>query len=206
MARDTEQNVASPDPQSGGTPPKRRLRWRRGVLAVSLALNLAVVGLVAGAVLRGPPDRDVSGGRMMGARDIGFGPYLAALDDSDRKTIGRDFVRRVGSPSQMRTRIEDHFSEVLGALQREPFAPEVFEAALDSQLDELRAWQAAGVQSLVAHVDSMSEAQRVDFTARLESVIANPPRDLNKRDAGKGGKSGFDKEGFERPEQPDARN
>ena len=55
--------------------PKKPMRWGRYVLFGSLALNLLIVGMVAGALFGGHRDRD----RNPLLRDIGFGPFVQAL-------------------------------------------------------------------------------------------------------------------------------
>ena len=58
-------------------------RGLRIALAISVALNLAIAGLVAGAVLR----NHAPGGREDVARELGFGPFTEALSREDRRAL-----------------------------------------------------------------------------------------------------------------------
>jgi Heavy-metal resistance len=59
--------------------PRAPGRWMRVALVLSLAVNLLVAGMAVGVALRGgPPETAV--------RDLGFGPFAAALSPADRDT------------------------------------------------------------------------------------------------------------------------
>ena len=60
----------------------------RIALAVSVALNLAVVGVVAGAALK----HGGSGHEM--ERDSGFGPFSEALSREDRRALRGQILQR----------------------------------------------------------------------------------------------------------------
>src|SRR5690606_38676390 len=57
-ARRADPVNATPTPPAPATRPRR---WTRWLLVVSLGLNLLVIGLAAGTILRGPPDRPMAG-------------------------------------------------------------------------------------------------------------------------------------------------
>ena len=104
------------DPQTNAPPPPLP-STSRGVkiaLAVSVALNLAVAGLAAGAWLRDGP----RGGM---PRDMSFGPFSEALDDADRKSIRRSLLERVGEFREQRKAAKAEFEALLVALRAEPF-------------------------------------------------------------------------------------
>ncbi len=71
------------------TAPKRPRRWRDWLLVASLGLNLAILGLAAGAILRGPPERMAAG--------PGLWQYARALPDPYRQDSARRCARAAAS-------------------------------------------------------------------------------------------------------------
>ena len=89
--KDSPKTQASPVPATGAP------RWMKVLLAVSLAINLGVLGLVGGAALRGAGDRG-----WPDVREIGFGPFSDALSPQDRQELRRAFLQDGGNPREMR--------------------------------------------------------------------------------------------------------
>ena len=150
------------------------------LLAVSLALNLAVVGTVAGVALRGHDDMRPS---RMAVRDLHFGPFTDALTRDQRRAMLRDFVEKGPGLREMRTQMRGDFNAVLAALRATPFDPATFRAVVESQSDRIAARAEAGRDALVTLVLQMSDADRAAFVQRLESALARrgdnegrPPR------------------------------
>ena len=77
-----------PVPPVPPVPPAASGKGLRIALGISVALNLLVVGLVAGALLRDGDPR----ARMV--RDLDFGPFTEALSPRDREALRRSFVER----------------------------------------------------------------------------------------------------------------
>ncbi len=73
-------------------------RVKTGALAVSLALNLGVLGIVGGAVLAW---RRADRPAMMG-RDLGFGPFTEALSPATARRCARSSGRSRDHPRQTR--------------------------------------------------------------------------------------------------------
>lgn len=139
----------------------------RGVkiaLAVSVALNLAVAGLVAGAWLRDGPHRGMP-------RDMSFGPFSEALDDADRKAIRRGLLERVGEFREQRQAARAEFETLLVALRAEPFDP----AALQSALSAIEARNSErlelGRTLIESRLIEMSPEARKAFADRLEAGL-----------------------------------
>lgn len=150
----------------------------RIVLIVSLALNLAVVGLIAGAALRGGhggPAGDARA-RAMQARDFGFGPYVAALEHSERRIVGRAFIGKAGRPDKARAGAQAQFEEILDALTSEPFDADAFKSKVLIQLDGLAEKQRIGADVIVDHVSAMTPEARATYARRLDQVLKRPPR------------------------------
>lgn len=138
-------------------PPRMRL-WLRIVLGVSLALNLAVVGLGLGAAIRfGGPDR---------ARPpLPLGAMLyRELPREDRRALRDD---RLGTRPERAERRRAEAVELDAALRAVPFDPARvgdFLAAQSRQRNELeQALRAAWL----ARVSKMSDSARAAYADRL---------------------------------------
>ncbi len=124
------------------TPPVRPRRLWRIVLVASLALNLAVGGIVAGSVVsgrlgKGPPR----------SFDLGLGPIARALEPQERRAIGRNLRQnRALRDLDLRGRVD----EVIALLRAEPFDPQALEALMDQQAAEVAGFQARA-QDQTAH-------------------------------------------------------
>ena len=76
-------------PGEAPVPPSKSGRGVRIALAISLGVNLAVVGVFAGAMLR-----DGHGMRGSMVRDLGFGPFTEALSREDRRAMRESLFDR----------------------------------------------------------------------------------------------------------------
>ena len=116
------------DPQTNppGVPPVGPGPVSRGVkiaLALSVALNLAVAGLAVGAWL--------GDGRHHGMpRDMSFGPFSAALDDTDRRAIRKALMERLGEFREQRAATRAEFETLVATLRADPFDSAALKAAL----------------------------------------------------------------------------
>lgn len=156
------------DPQSAPNRP-RTPKYVRAALFVSLALNLAVIGLVAGFIWRGGPD----GGPPRHVRDV-VAPYTAALDKSARRAIGRRIfrdLRQEGSRDDLRARIRAEYAEALTLLRQDPFDPAAFADLLDRQYRRAAQLQQRGQAELVAYVAGMDAQQRQEYAARVSDAL-----------------------------------
>ena len=145
--------------------PPRRLG--RIVLFLSLAFNLLIVGLVAGALLGGPRDRD----RAPALRDLGFGPFVQALPRADRAAMGRAIKREAGSFRENRAELRRQFEAFLTALRAEPFdAAEVARLITDQQ-SRIGERQALGQRLLLERIEAMSASQRAAYADALDKSL-----------------------------------
>ncbi len=143
--------------------PRPRRIWRI-VLVLSLALNLAVVGLVAGFALRGgkqgPPR----------AFDLSMGPIGQALRPEDRRAIAsairqnRDLRPERGKPALFG--VED----MIAALRADPFQPEDFAQSLKILEARQSKMRDAVREAVVAQITAMSDAERAAFAERLQDA------------------------------------
>ena len=151
--------------EPGKTGPSRL--WRI-VFVISLALNLAVVGLVIGAVASGrmgdgPPR----------AFDLGLGPVSRALDPQDRRAIGLSLR---GRTDLRRGDLRAQTALMVAGLRQEPFDPEAMRALMNSQRARFGAVQDAAQAALIDRIAGMSPERRAAFADRLERELSRPPR------------------------------
>lgn len=156
-----------PEPQK-----KSRLPWGRIVLFASLALNLLIVGLVAGVLLR--HDRL---DRQTPLRDLGYGPFGAALSPADRRELARGLLGRAGDLRTNRDAIRAHFAQMLTALRARPYDADAVAALVETQQAKLAERQAIGQELLLERIAAMSDADRAAFADRLERSLRRAGHD-----------------------------
>ena len=159
-------------PQAGGPPPAPMRRSMRYVLIASLAVNLLVLGLVAGAVIRGP-----DGFRAPRGVDLALGPIVAALAPEDRDAIRAELRQREALQLRPRRDRDALIAALLLALRAEPFDPAATQAALNVPRDRALAVQQAVQQSLLARITAMTPAGRLAFADRLSDAMGHGGRD-----------------------------
>lgn len=158
-------------------PPVRGNRGLRIALAISVALNLAVAGLVIGVVLKGPPMPP------MAVRDLGFGPFAGALTDDDRRVLRDAFLARKPDLRAERRAMRADLAAVSGALRADPFVPEVLQAALERGAARTVDLLKVGQGLLLDHVLSMTPEARHALADRLDAAMARGPRGGRNPDA-----------------------
>lgn len=150
-------------PKTAPPDPRRRLRW---ALVVSLAVNLALIGLMAGAVLQ---DRGRTGQRGI---DLSMGPIGAALDAESRAEIGRDIAGRI-KPVEQRRAMQRSFEDIKALLRAETFDAAAFAAAIAAPQARMKDIREAATAALVARVAAMTPAERQELADRIS---LRPPR------------------------------
>lgn len=148
-------------------PPTKAPRWMKVALALSLAANLAVAGLVIGAAL------NLSGpnGRPAMARDLAFGPFSEALTGEQRRALWRGMGEDAPDPRRLRAEFRADLAEVVAQLRAEPFDAAAFRAALERQNARLSGRVEAGRARLSEMVAMMSPGERQAFADRLETRL-----------------------------------
>lgn len=150
------------------------------LLAVSLALNLAVIGTVAGVALRG---RDEGRPMQMAVRDLNFGPFTDALTRDQRRELLREFSQNGPGLREVRAQMRSDFDAVLAALRTTPFDAAAFQATVAAQSQRITARADAGRTALVGLILGMTDAERAEFAERLERSVKH--RDRRDGDKGK---------------------
>ena len=147
--------------------------WVKVILGVSLALNLAIAGVIIGAFARS----DGVGARAGAAPDIAaFGaPYMRALSKSQRRDIARQIRDDLGSDLPDRRARRDMFREVLASLRAEPFDEARLIAATTVQADTAVAVQNAARQAWIGKVSKMSAEERSHYADAVEAGMKRGP-------------------------------
>lgn len=145
-------------------------RWMRILLGLSLALNLLIIGLVGGAMVRfGGPD-----GMRPSPRSIGAilyralpGEHRRALRSHSRQTRGAHVKQRRGQ-----------IMAVSAAIRAVPFDADAVVVVLDAHRSGLDQAQQSLQQAWLAQVEQMSDADRQAYAERLEN---QPKRGWSRR-------------------------
>ncbi len=142
--------------------------WRM-IFVISLALNLAVVGLVVGAVASGrlgdgPPR----------AFDLGLGPVARALDPQERRAIGMALRRDAGL---RRGEMRAQTALMIASLRQDPFNPDALRDVIAEQRARLGDIQNAAQEAFINQITAMSPERRAAFADVLEQELSRPPRE-----------------------------
>lgn len=134
--------------------------WVKLLLALSLALNLAVAGLAAGAWMKGTA-------RGM-PRDLSFGPFSEALSRDDRRALRSALIERAPDFRASREVARAEFATLVAALRAQPFDPDALRAAL-AAIEQRNSDRLEMGRSLIeARLIEMSDEDRRAFADRLE--------------------------------------
>lgn len=161
---------------------KKRGGWGRALLFVSLAANLLVVGVIAGAIIRHDRfDGPMDGHRPTALQDLGFGLYGRALSPSDRREITRTFQEHGPELIANRKQARDQVKTLLGALRADPFDLTSVRTIAAQQHSMLFERHALGQRILIGRIKAMNGQERAAFADRLERLLhRGPVRDTGK--------------------------
>ncbi|MCC6008284.1 MAG: periplasmic heavy metal sensor [Rhodobacteraceae bacterium] len=141
------------------------------VLVISLALNLAVVGLVAGAALRwqgGPPaETSERAGPARGAPVFALGPYGRALDRDGRAEWRAMAMARSDDLARGRAALRADVAALAALLQAEHFDAEAARDLLARQRANARAQEAIAHEILLEQLAGMPAENRRALAERL---------------------------------------
>ncbi len=138
--------------------------WMKVALGVSLALNLAVAGVLVGGALRSHHD----GPRQNMVRELNFGPFTDALSTADRQALRADFFARAPEWRQARLQMRGDMSAILTALRADPFDPAALAVAITKQSDRISRQISLGQELLSQRIAAMTPQERAGFADRLE--------------------------------------
>lgn len=145
--------------------------WMRALLLVSLALNLLVVGIVAGAVAsRRAPDG------IAPPRDPASTLYLRAMPGAHRDAFDAELRRAAGPFRVDREALRAELAATLAVLRADPFEPAAFAERIAAQRRGLAERTAAGDRLIVARIAAMTPDERQAYADRLEKILTRVAR------------------------------
>ncbi len=155
-------------------PPKTRL-WVRVLLGVSLALNLLVLGLIGGAMLRfGGPD-----GMRTPPRSVGAAMFRE-LPRADRRAL------RTGAGEthdQRHVRLKADAKALGAALRATPFDAAAMATLLEGHAKTRADFHISLQRAWLDRIATMSDAERYAYADRLERALNRPKgKDWRKRE------------------------
>jgi uncharacterized membrane protein len=157
------------DAQLSPPGPPQSSRGLKIALVVSVALNLIVAGLVAGAWLGNKHHKGMP-------RDLSFGPFSEAFSPEDRRALRAALSERAGEFRTSREAARAEFEGLLAVLRADPFDPAALAAALTA-IERRNAERLELGRSLIeARVIAMSAGQRQAFADRLEQALRRNPK------------------------------
>lgn len=152
----------SPKPAGG--------RGLRLALAVSVALNLAVAGIVGGSMLRPDGPRGPSM-----PRDLGFGVFTEALTPDNRAALRQRLRQAAPDFGQERRAMAQDLTGIVTALRADPFDSRALDQAMQRQIERLAARLEIGHTLLLEFLTGLSTADRLAFADRLEQTAMRHP-------------------------------
>lgn len=153
---------------SNSIPPRAPMRrGLRILLFVSLALNLIVVGLAAGAFFGGSHKSP----RLPRETDF-MGAFTQALSDRDRREVGREIRRHHRREGIDRAAARVEFEAMLTLIRSTPFDADDLRALLTKQARQGADRRAAAQDIWLSRVASMTDAERQDYADQIEAVLA----------------------------------
>ncbi len=156
-----------PQPASPASGSGRRIRL---ALAVSVALNLAVAGLIGGLWLHDGPE-----GHGDIVRELGFGPFDEALRPEDRDVLKAKVRDHQAELKTARRNMQADAAAILAALRTDPFQPLALDAALKGQEQHLADRLKFGNSLIQDFLVALPQADRLEFADRLENHLRRGP-------------------------------
>lgn len=143
-------------------------RWMKLLLIVSLALNLAVAGLVGGHALRAwqrPPFDKVEREPGLDRRQTRL---LRMVPEAEREEAKRILLARQDEIDRARREMREAHMALIEAIRKEPLDPEQLEQALTRRHEASGAFWQIGSEQLVAIARRLDSAEREKLADRLE--------------------------------------
>jgi uncharacterized membrane protein len=143
--------------------PRRRL-WLRILFGLSLALNLLVLGLAVGTVLRfGGPDEARRPPPVLGAT------LYRELPRDHRRAFRQAMEDMSAARAPGRREMAQQFAS---ALRANPFDVSVLQALLDDHAARRGEWHGAANRALLARLEQMSDVERAAYAERVEEALS----------------------------------
>ncbi|MCV2868792.1 periplasmic heavy metal sensor [Defluviimonas sp. WL0002] len=150
--------------------PRAPGRTLKIALVLSLAVNLLLVGLIAGAAVRhrhggGPGDDRAA-----------FAPYVEALPRAQRGGLRSEMFHRMPDLRDLRRERAEDLAAFVSTLRAEPFDPSAAAAVFDRQMARAGRRLEAGRVLFLDRIAAMSADERREYADRLEQNLAGGRR------------------------------
>ncbi|MEL7115321.1 MAG: periplasmic heavy metal sensor [Pseudomonadota bacterium] len=164
-------DTPTPDPM----PKKRRVPWSKVLLVASLAVNLLVIGLIAGTILgKGPRDRNPV------LRDLGYGPLIAALPSETKREMTAALRSNDGPIRENRRALRRDFETFLDLLRAETVDEARLNEVISRKWSRISERREIGQELLVRQILAMTPGERVAYADKLDRRLRNrgprPPK------------------------------
>ncbi len=160
----------NPDPRAV------KRRWVKPLLIASLAINLAVAGLMVGAVFgdkrHGRHDSPIAGGMR---------PYLSALPEAQRPLVRQKLQENRETLRASRERMRHASRTIRLAIAAEPFDAETLKQAFATQRALYDGLAEGSHNALADIVATMTDVQRAEFLEALVKFRRKPGPDSPKK-------------------------
>jgi uncharacterized membrane protein len=133
--------------------------WLKWALVASLGLNLAVLGVIGGAILKGPPPGPMPG--------VALWHYARALPDPYRRDLGRALRDSRRDWIGRREALRGQRAALAAALTAEPFDAAAVAEVLADERRISGELAARGTELLVAQIARMTPEERAAYAAAL---------------------------------------
>ena len=150
--------------------PKRR-RWLVPLLFVSLAVNLLVVGVVAGAMFSPDGPRHWGGEDHRALRGVVGEPFFRALPVRERRALVRDAAANHDRMRESRASLQERLDAFLMAIRSDPFDADQVARLLADQRQAAIGRQELGEELLLNRLAGMSAEDRASYADALEERL-----------------------------------
>lgn len=150
--------------------PKPR-RWVTPLLFLSLAVNLLIAGLVAGAFLSPDGPRRSGDEDQRAIRGVLGEPFFRALPKDERRAMVRDIIGNREQFREGREVLRERFEGFLATLRTESFDRAQAERLLGQQREAAIKRQTLGEDLLLDRLEAMTPEQRSAYADELETRL-----------------------------------
>jgi len=145
------------------------------VLAVSLALNIVVICLIAGATIKNTKN-DFR--RISELNDLQIGSfYIRALNKDQRRELIRQILNQVNDNKKHPANLKVRKKEVIDVLSSTEFSQEKFEIVFKSHSEESIKRLELVQENFISLINTMSEDERLNYADRIANKQAGNLRD-----------------------------
>lgn len=142
------------------------LRW---ALGVSLALNLLVAGVLAGAGIAAINGHERKGGAPgLASFGQGIGPVIQSFEPQDRRAMARQMRRGAQELGVSRRNVEVGLQRLSDQIGATPYDQAALEATMTGQIEQIKAVQDLAFRVILERISAMSDEERARLAADLE--------------------------------------